>query len=115
MKKLIAAQTGTRAEKLRLQKWNTVFKDHITCAYVSRGAYDTVGPCPRDADYPLVCYALLIWLCSVLVTHSVLVAFLTCFAFVCFRRCVLAWLLLLLLINRDYEIKDGSGIELYYN
>lgn len=47
LKKLIAAQTGTRAEKLRLQKWNTVFKDHITCA--------------------------------------------------------------------DYEIKDGSGIELYYN
>ncbi|GAB0495031.1 hypothetical protein MMPV_006328 [Pyropia vietnamensis] len=47
LKKLIAAQTGTRAEKLRLQKWYTVYKDHITLA--------------------------------------------------------------------DYEIKDGSGVELYYN
>ncbi|KAK1860712.1 hypothetical protein I4F81_003300 [Pyropia yezoensis] len=34
LKKLIAAQTGTRAEKLRLQKWYTVYKDHITLAYV---------------------------------------------------------------------------------
>lgn len=30
LKKLIAAQTGTRPEKLRIQKWYTVFKDHIT-------------------------------------------------------------------------------------
>ena len=30
IKKLIAAQTGTRPEKIRLQKWHTVFKDHIT-------------------------------------------------------------------------------------
>lgn len=30
LKKLIAAQTGTRAEKIRLQKWYSVFKDHIT-------------------------------------------------------------------------------------
>jgi ubiquitin-like protein 5 len=30
LKKLIAAQTGTRPEKIRLQKWYTVFKDHIT-------------------------------------------------------------------------------------
>jgi ubiquitin-like protein 5 len=30
LKKLIALQTGTRADKLRLQKWYTVFKDDIT-------------------------------------------------------------------------------------
>lgn len=29
MKKLVAAQTGTRPEKIRLQKWYTIFKDHI--------------------------------------------------------------------------------------
>jgi len=32
LKKLIAAQIGTRPEKIRLQKWYTVFKDHITLA-----------------------------------------------------------------------------------
>jgi len=30
LKKLIAAQIGTRPEKIRLQKWYSVFKDHIT-------------------------------------------------------------------------------------
>ncbi|XRB06069.1 ubiquitin-like protein 5 [Pycnococcus provasolii] len=30
LKKLIAAQTGTRPEKLKLQKWHVVYKDHIT-------------------------------------------------------------------------------------
>ena len=30
LKKLLAAQTGTRAEKLRIQKWYTIYKDHIT-------------------------------------------------------------------------------------
>ncbi len=30
LKKLIAAQTGTRPEKIRLQKWHTIYKDHIT-------------------------------------------------------------------------------------
>jgi ubiquitin-like protein 5 len=30
LKKLAAAQLGTRAEKLRIQKWYTVYKDHIT-------------------------------------------------------------------------------------
>lgn len=29
LKKLVAAQTGTRPEKIRLQKWYTIFKDHI--------------------------------------------------------------------------------------
>ena len=32
LKKLIAAQIGTRPEKIRLQKWYTIFKDHITLA-----------------------------------------------------------------------------------
>ncbi|KAI9188023.1 ubiquitin-like modifier hub1 [Blastocladiella emersonii ATCC 22665] len=30
LKKLIAAQTGTRPEKIELKKWYTVYKDHIT-------------------------------------------------------------------------------------
>ena len=30
LKKILAAKDGTRAEKIRIQKWNTVFKDHIT-------------------------------------------------------------------------------------
>lgn len=29
LKKLIAAQTGTRYDKIVLKKWYTVFKDHI--------------------------------------------------------------------------------------
>lgn len=32
LKKLVALQTGTRPEKLRIQKWHTVYKDHITLA-----------------------------------------------------------------------------------
>ncbi len=30
LKKLIALQIGTRPEKLRIQKWYTIYKDHIT-------------------------------------------------------------------------------------
>uniref|UniRef100_A0A0N5AMP3 Ubiquitin-like protein 5 n=1 Tax=Syphacia muris TaxID=451379 RepID=A0A0N5AMP3_9BILA len=30
LKKLIAAQTGTRHDKIVLKKWYTVFKDHIS-------------------------------------------------------------------------------------
>ncbi|KAJ8254036.1 hypothetical protein COCON_G00206480 [Conger conger] len=30
LKKLIAAQTGTRWEKIVLKKWYTIFKDHVT-------------------------------------------------------------------------------------
>ena len=30
LKKLIAAQVGTRTEKIRLQKWYTIYKDHVT-------------------------------------------------------------------------------------
>lgn len=47
LKKLCAAQIGTRPEKLKIQKWDLIYKDHITLG--------------------------------------------------------------------DYEIKDGMGLELYYN
>ncbi|KAI5480608.1 hypothetical protein MNV49_000304 [Pseudohyphozyma bogoriensis] len=30
LKKLIAAQTGTKAEKIVLKKWYTIYKDHIS-------------------------------------------------------------------------------------
>ncbi|KAK3003857.1 hypothetical protein RJ639_019494 [Escallonia herrerae] len=30
LKKLVAAQTGTRADKIRIQKWYNTYKDHIT-------------------------------------------------------------------------------------
>lgn len=30
VKKQVAAMTGTRAEKLKIQKWHTIYKDHIT-------------------------------------------------------------------------------------
>ena len=30
LKKLVAAQIGTRPEKIKIQKWCTVYKDHIT-------------------------------------------------------------------------------------
>ena len=30
LKKLIAVQTGTKFDKIRLQKWYNIFKDHIT-------------------------------------------------------------------------------------
>ena len=30
LKKLVAAQTGTNWEKIKLQKWYTIFKNHIT-------------------------------------------------------------------------------------
>ncbi|ORY75731.1 ubiquitin-like protein 5-like protein [Protomyces lactucae-debilis] len=32
LKKLIAAQTGTAADRIILKKWYTTFKDHITLA-----------------------------------------------------------------------------------
>ena len=32
LKKLAAAMLGTKAEKIRFQKWNIVLKDHITLA-----------------------------------------------------------------------------------
>jgi len=30
LKKIVAAQTGTRYDKIKIQKWYTIFKDHIT-------------------------------------------------------------------------------------
>jgi ubiquitin-like protein 5 len=30
LKKLVAAQTGTRPEKIRIQKWYSIYKGHIT-------------------------------------------------------------------------------------
>lgn len=30
LKRIIAAQTGTRADKIRIQKYYTIYKDHIT-------------------------------------------------------------------------------------
>ena len=30
LKKLLAAQCGTRPDKIRIQKWYTIYKDHIT-------------------------------------------------------------------------------------
>jgi ubiquitin-like protein 5 len=30
LKKLVAAQTGTRSEKIVLKKWYVIYKDHIT-------------------------------------------------------------------------------------
>ena len=30
LKRVLAAQTGTRPEKIKLQKWYTVYKDHVT-------------------------------------------------------------------------------------
>ncbi|KAL9261845.1 CNGC15c-like protein, partial [Drosera capensis] len=32
LKRLVAAQTGTRPDKIRIQKWYTIYKDHITLA-----------------------------------------------------------------------------------
>ncbi|GLT33792.1 hypothetical protein SLA2020_083530 [Shorea laevis] len=30
LKKQVAAQTGTSADKIRIQKWSNIYKDHIT-------------------------------------------------------------------------------------
>jgi ubiquitin-like protein 5 len=30
LKKMIAAQSGTRADRIRIQKWYLIYKDHIT-------------------------------------------------------------------------------------
>ena len=30
LKKIVAAHTGTRPEKIRIQKWYTIYKDNIT-------------------------------------------------------------------------------------
>ena len=30
LKKLVTAQTGTRVDKIRIQKWSNIYKEHIT-------------------------------------------------------------------------------------
>ncbi|TYI23960.1 hypothetical protein ES332_A06G201500v1 [Gossypium tomentosum] len=42
LKKLVAAQTGTRADKIRIQKWYTVYKDHITLK-ITRSTTEDMG------------------------------------------------------------------------
>uniref|UniRef100_A0A8C6KBP0 Ubiquitin-like protein 5 n=1 Tax=Nothobranchius furzeri TaxID=105023 RepID=A0A8C6KBP0_NOTFU len=42
LKKLIAAQTGTRHDKIVLKKWYTIFKDHVTL-----GDYALAGKMPQ--------------------------------------------------------------------
>ena len=67
LKKLLAAQTGTRPEKLRIQKWYTVYKDHITLddyeihdgmgleLYCARRTQLPKSCRARSADVPTVC------------------------------------------------------------
>ncbi len=54
LKKLIAAQTGTRAEKIRLQKWYNIYKDHITLE-VARPPLAPRRTCPTYLLCTLVC------------------------------------------------------------
>ncbi|KAF8396566.1 hypothetical protein HHK36_018190 [Tetracentron sinense] len=42
LKKLVAAQTGTRADKIRIQKWYNIYKDHITLKDYE--IHDGMGP-----------------------------------------------------------------------
>lgn len=46
LKKLIAAQTGTRWDKIVLKKWYTVFKDHIQVSDCI--LFYKIPPCGRD-------------------------------------------------------------------
>lgn len=46
LKKLIAAQTGTRWDKIVLKKWYTVFKDHIQVSDCI--LFYKIPPCRRD-------------------------------------------------------------------
>ncbi|KAF4676790.1 Ubiquitin-like 5 [Perkinsus chesapeaki] len=50
LKKLLAAQIGTRPEKIRIQKWYTVYKDHITLADYE--IHDGMGPLTRKTSTP---------------------------------------------------------------
>ena len=85
LKKLVAAQTGTRPDKLRIQKWHTVYK--VGEGGRGRGVAREVGvagasvatpPSNPDATAPP----------SPSQDHITLA---------------------------DYEIHDGMGLELYYN
>nr|CAD7202916.1 unnamed protein product [Timema douglasi] len=51
LKKLIAAQTGTRWDKIVLKKWYTIFKDHIKlqdCVFKKEPPGSS--GCPRNDD-----------------------------------------------------------------
>ena len=86
LKKLVAAQTGTRPESIRLQKWNQVFKVRWFAAVV----------------YGLVCRSICRFVCqspraaSLAPTHTLELVQ---------DHITLA----------DYEIHDGMSLELYYN
>ncbi|CAE7336412.1 UBL5 [Symbiodinium sp. KB8] len=95
LKKLLAAQTGTRAEKIRLQKWHTVYKDHITLEVRVRGPLHRCyasGPCGTGA---------------------------------CWRRCASDTSHDASAVStppcgplpppQDYEVHDGFGFELFYH
>ena len=93
LKKLIAAQIGTRPEKIRIQKWYTVYKVRgVERASAKRVSWHTVSTCwtahaagqqrlPRSPPFTAKCRLLL-------QDHITL---------------------------SDYEIHDGMGLELYYN
>ncbi|KFO28740.1 Ubiquitin-like protein 5 [Fukomys damarensis] len=48
LKKLIAAQTGTRWNKIVLKKWYTIFKDHVSLGdcilFLTRGSANIPSP-----------------------------------------------------------------------
>ena len=53
LKKLVAAQTGTRPEKIRIQKWYNVYKDHITLEVCSiRPNYSSRSRPRKVEDFP---------------------------------------------------------------
>jgi len=117
LKKLIAAQTGTRAEKLRIQKFYTVYKDHIMLSYVSStsswGGSNTASA-RAVIGLPFshaVVIATVVWSC---LTHCAVVSLrgVSAPAF-----CLLRSLPLLVFWTRrrDYEIKHGTEVEIYYH
>ena len=44
LKKLIAAQTGTRWEKIVLKKWYTIYKDHIKLEDCNTAFFAIIDP-----------------------------------------------------------------------
>lgn len=109
LKKLIAAQVGTRPEKIRIQKWYTVYK--VGCESIAEQRYlasvstngDQLG-LPRNVEYwgrrknPPRQSSNALYLSDV-------------FFFPCFFST--AWQDHITL--EDYEIHDGMGLEMYYN
>lgn len=50
LKKLVAAQTGTRPEKIRIQKWYNVYKDHITLEVGNEPVMSILSPCVPNSS-----------------------------------------------------------------